>query len=436
MRRVQEIYRNLLKEFVSFRSISTDEKYSGELEMCASWLHVVFEARGFDVRVITGYGNPIVVARYDAGKPETCLIYGHYDVQPAEISEGWTNDPFTLTERDGRLIARGVVDNKGQVAMHMASVFSLIEEGKLRYNVIFFIEGDEESDGSHIRQFVEVHQDLLKCNFCMVSDGQGIDNDPVFETSMRGVFNVEVIIRTAKTDLHSGLYGGIAANSSHYAARFIEKFSEALKLLGTPPDEERNLPPFDSRAFKEQTGGCLIVSSEEAPYRLGYYPSMEVTGLQGGYCGAGFRNAIPHETRIKINVRLPPNQSAKTCAQKFRDWTMKTLVQILPENATWNVSEIISPEDGVMLPVRYNSYLRKAKHIAEKVIGGPVYLRADGASIPVVRHMFEILSAPQVLLSLGNEDCNMHGVNENLTLVCMEQGLAISRMFFNSDTHP
>lgn len=438
-----QAYAELLRQFVAFRSVSTDVSYKSEVRLCAQWLKELLGAAGFKAQTIDGYGNPVVLAQYDAGQKETCLIYGHYDVQPASESDGWQSGPFELTQRDDKFFARGATDNKGLILMHIVRVIELVKAGKLAYNVTFLIEGDEESGGSDMQRFINDHRSLLDCDFVLVSDGEGIDTQPAFDVSFRGVFNAEITIHTAQNDVHSGLYGGVMYNAAELAGVFVARL-QALADTETDkhplyadfrpaPEEIRNmLPAFDIAEFRGSVGGVLKVHESDVAECVGFEPSIEVTGISSGYAGTGFRNSIPAKATIKLNVRIGPEQDSAVCASMLSDWMDDTLSEIVPDGATWDVS-IPAKEDGVILWNEDNTYLQKADRIVRHVTGKPAALRPCGGSIPIMTYFDRLLQVPLISLSLANSDCNIHGVDENLALVCVQQGLAISREFFGKE---
>ena len=208
-------YKKLLQEAVRLQSVSTSSQYQEQIKQMVAWYKNLFEQNQFSVKVIEGYDNPIVLASYAADPSyKTVLIYGHYDVQPASKDEGWDNEPFELAERDGRLIARGAIDNKGQVLAHLVNVFELLKGKNLRYNVKFMIEGNEETGSPHLEGFIQDNQELLKTDFVMISDGEisgGVQN---LEVAFRGGFNSALTISVGTQDLHSGLYGSEIGRAS------------------------------------------------------------------------------------------------------------------------------------------------------------------------------------------------------------------------------
>ena len=203
-----DLYRKLLNEVVQFQTVSFDPKYYQEITRCVKWYSKLFKKYGFHIRIIKGYDNPIILSEFTFNKTlPTVLIYGHYDVQPAAMADGWKSDPFKINERNGRLFARGVIDNKGQHLVHLATVLLLIKEKKLGYNVKFFIEGNEETGSPKIAKFFYDFKKELKTDFILISDGEQIAGHPNINAGYRGITNCTFILKTATTDLHSGIYG-------------------------------------------------------------------------------------------------------------------------------------------------------------------------------------------------------------------------------------
>ena len=214
-----EEFIKILTHYVSLKSISTDPQYNGEILKTADWIKSYLESFGFGVEFIQGPTcNPIVFGKITVN-PEfkTVLVYGHYDVQPS--------DQFDLQEKDGRLIGRGVVDNKGQNLIHIYSVCKLIKENKLKYNVKFLIEGNEETANDDLHDLLILHKDKLKSDIVLVSDGEMINERPTVDASLRGGFNVRLIYRTALNNVHSGIYGGAIPNAAYEMGNFISNLS-------------------------------------------------------------------------------------------------------------------------------------------------------------------------------------------------------------------
>ena len=433
-------YKKLLGEFITFESVSTDPVFKPKIRATANWLKSVFEKNGFSVHIVEGYGNPIVVAHYTVHQLlKTCLIYGHYDVQPASKEDGWKSDPFTLRESKGRLIARGAVDNKGQVSIHMATIFSLIKKKSLNYNVTFLIEGDEESGTGDIAGFLKENRDLIASDFVLISDGEISACYPTLEAGFRGVLNATLTINTSDRDLHSGLYGGAVPNAAHELTIMLDKlFDEESYTVSIPgfyenvPDvsksqltDSKNLP-FSLSGVKSVTGikNMLLEKGHNFHTQVGFRPTVQVTGLSSGYTGVGFRNSVPHTATAKLNFRLVPEQDPREIAKKVSLY----IKQISPKHA-----EVIfkagESSKGVRLDVE-NEYTGNVKKMMEKIYKKKVLVKHCGATLPIVTEIDRLLGVPQILAPLANEDCRMHAVDENYEIGHARKALALSWSLF------
>jgi len=434
------IYQSIVEELLRFKSISTDPAYQGEMKATAKWLVELFRQHGFQARMVENYGNPIVVASYlvDKAAP-TALIYGHYDVQPAVLEEGWDSDPFTLTKRGDRLYGRGVIDNKGQVGVHIASVFALIASGNLTQNVTFMIEGDEETGSSLLGTFVREQSTLLKADYVVVSDGEISGGQPVIERGYRGSFNATLTIKTSTTDLHSGMYGGAVPSASQ----------EMISLLNqlVAPDGSIRIPswiddvptidpqaladharlPFSEEEFQRITGVKQRFSSNGLDFcsQTTLQPSIVVTGVQSGYVGVGYRNSVPATAQAKINFRLAPGQDPQRLLQTLQVY----LSDLLPSYVDWTL-ETDEPSAGIEISLD-EPVIQEAQAILTTIYGQEPLRKFVGGTIPIVSDYAQVLKVPQVLIPLANEDCAMHAANENFQLDHLERGLAFSEAFFS-----
>lgn len=227
-------YLSLLEEFVAHRSISTDSTFRGDVEQTAAWLQDLFARHGVTARLLDGYGHPIVFAQAETNPDlPTCLVYGHYDVQPARRSDGWRSDPFVLTEHEDRLVGRGVVDNKGQILIHVWTALTLLGSKELRWNVQFLIEGDEETGAGNVGQALRDLPETDEVDAILISDGD-MHYRPVVTASLRGAFNWGLRVKTASNDVHSGLYGGVVPNAAEELLRVLDTLTSAEYELAIP----------------------------------------------------------------------------------------------------------------------------------------------------------------------------------------------------------
>jgi len=428
-------YKNLLSEFIKYKSISTDTTFATEIQKTVIWLKNTFQQNNFSVDIINNYGNPILIAKYIADpRYQTALIYGHYDVQPALEAEGWDSDPFTLTEKNGRLYARGAIDNKGQVMIHIATIFELMRKNNLGYNITFMIEGNEETGSPLMEKFISDHKDKLKSDFVVISDGEITDDIPVIELGFRGGFNATLILKTATNDLHSGIYGGIAPSAAHIAAKFINTlFDSNNKILiegfydQVSPIIENSVIPFNKESYQKITGAKIILNESGIdPYsQVGLRPTIQITGIQTGYTQEGYRNSIPASSTIKINFRLVKNQNPNQMLELFKNHLKKHI----PTYVDYEL-EYSDPYDGIKLNID-NQYIQKAIQTLKKSFGKDPLKKYSGGGLPIVTILDQIFHNPQVLVPLANEDCNMHGANENYTIENISKSLEWSKKFFS-----
>ncbi|HUC20188.1 MAG TPA: M20/M25/M40 family metallo-hydrolase, partial [Candidatus Polarisedimenticolaceae bacterium] len=407
----------------------------------AGWLTALFDENGFTTESWKhGDSNPVVYARYNTKQPEakTILVYGHYDVQPAGEDDGWASDPFRLEERSGRLYGRGVVDNKGQTLIHIATVLRLIESGRLTHNVIFLIEGNEESGSGGMPEIIKAHQDKLACNHVMVSDGE-IPYRPTIEAGVRGAFNMEVIFRTAKNNLHSGIYGGGVPNAAQELSNLLAGFYDATQRVTIPgfyedidpiTDEQlgsaKVLAPSQER-FKEITGidHPLAPEGYDLLTATGLLPTLQISGLNAGYTGEGFASIIPGEARANINIRTVSSQDP----HKLYDIISAAMRERTPDyvHVEINGDEFC---DALKLATDTPA-VQHLQALLTQAFGEPPVFSYCGGSMPVMVHFKDILDKEPLLISLGNNDCNMHGANENFSIELLEKGLVFSELLFS-----
>ncbi len=434
-----ENYHSLLSQFIAFKSISTDPAYQKELTQTASWLNDLLTSEGFESQLVTGYDNPIVLASLKIDKTlPTILIYGHYDVQPAAKEEGWKKDPFELETTDERLVARGVVDNKGQIMIHLATIFHLMKNDTLRYNVIFFIEGNEETGSSRLGQFVKDYAAELKADYVLISDGEILEDLPMIEVGLRGAVNASVHLRTLSNDLHSGIYGGAAPNAAHEAARLIsglvdtnghvliEGFYDGVVEPSMDELKNNKAIPFSDENHAKITGSKYPFNGTKYDIytQTGLVPSLEITGVQSGYVGVGFRNSIAATSNVKMNIRLVEGQDPAKVERLLKEH----LERVMPKYVAWDLEfDITFP--AVKIDTSDHIF-DTVRGVLTEVWGCSPVNKYSGGSIPIVIDFQEVLGVPIIMLPLGNEDCNMHGLDENFRVDYVRKGLAVSTKVF------
>ena len=425
-------FKNLLTEYVALKSISTDPQYKGEMLKTAEWIKAYLQKFGFTVEFIQGSTcNPVVFGSLTTNiSLPTVLIYGHYYVQPS--------DQFDLVEIDGRLVGRGVVDNKGQNLIHIYTVCKLAQEKKLKYNIKFLIEGNEETGNDDMSDLLRLHKDKLKSDIVLVSDGEIAGENPCIEVSLRGGFNCRLVYTTAKTNVHSGLFGGAIPNAAYEMAKFLNKLQT--------PDNQINIPGFydgvDNISNSERQnniqmgkiadnlihdiGVTTYLTEPDTDFftQTGLRPTIQITGIKSGYIGDGYANIVPATAEARLNFRLVKSQEADNIISKLREFVK----QNTPDYIKYELI-VGSPHNPVKLNIS-NPIFGSTISLLEQSFGQPILMKNVGGAIPFVSDIKEIFGVDTLLVPLANDDCNMHGDNENFRIDLIDKGLQFSEKFF------
>lgn len=449
MTKLNDQFLNELGEYISFKSISTDSAYLGEIEKTVFWLKKYIESAGGKVELLQrGVCNPVVFGQLNVNPNlQTVLVYGHYDVQPAKKEDGWTTaDPFKIEtkilpvkdSKNERLVARGIVDNKGQNFIHLFTICKLFKENKLKYNVKIFLEGGEECGSPDLDLVLkEYGQSHLKADYLLVSDGEIVGTKPTIESSLRGVGNMKVVLTTGKNNLHSGLFGGAVPSATNEMSRLITSFKDKnnkvlvkdfYKGVTMPTSAVlKNNKNLGSDKQAKTTAGVkelLALKNYDFYTQTGCLPSLEVSGLLGGYVGEGFANIVPATAECRINLRVVPKQKT-TDVMKLVERHIK---KVVPKYVDVKIS-LEGHGDSIKLdddtPVA-----KEIKPILEKVYGQKVVSKYVGGSIPILGDFQKILKTKVISVSLGNDDCNMHGTDENFRVDLVQKGLNFAEKFW------
>ena len=425
--------------FLRFASISTDPDHTGDVRACAQWLVGKLGQMGLQTELHETPGNPIVVARnkHVEGK-KTCLIYGHYDVQPVDPIELWDSPPFEPEIRDGKIWARGATDNKGQMLAHVLGVEQALEEnGELPVNLIFLFEGEEEIGSPNLVPFINQHKEDLRCDVIAVSDtGMVKKGVPTMGYGLRGIACCEVTIKGPAGDLHSGVYGGAVANPGSAVAQLVASLhdSEGKVAIDGFYDDVRPLEEWERQMWVDIPGmseqDMLAITGSPSLYgepgyssaeRLWARPTAEVNGIGAGYQGEGSKTVLPAEAMVKLSFRLVPDQDPKDIMDKVS----RHLEKHCPEGVTMTI-EI--GHDGKPFYADPHSENGKAGQAALRTAFGeePVLIR-EGGSIPIIQDMKEILGVEALMLGLALPDCQIHAPNENFYIENFEKGIALNR---------
>ena len=433
-----------LKTLLRIPSISTLPEHKADVFGAATWLAEELKRIGLEnVEVIKTDGHPMVYCDWlhAAGKP-TCLCYGHYDVQPPDPLDEWRSPPFEPAERDGNLYARGAVDDKGQMYIHIKALESLFKThgGKLPINVRVILEGEEEVGGEQIAKFVREKGNRLKADFALVSDTELFAPElPTLCVGLRGMIYTELEARGAKTDLHSGMYGGAAPNPFIALAQIIAQlkdpsgrilipgFYDAVKAPAADELKTWRQLPFDEEHYRQTEVGSSRLTGEpgfSVLERTWARPSLDVHGMPGGFIGAGAKTVIPAKAMAKISMRLVPDMMPdKTFAQ------YKSYVESLtPAGIALDVRLIHSGEAIVI--GTDNPYIQAATRALKQVWHKDTVFIRSGGSIPIVGDFERHLKIPSVMMGFGLPDDNLHAPNEKFHIANFYRGIESVIGFF------
>jgi acetylornithine deacetylase/succinyl-diaminopimelate desuccinylase-like protein len=427
---------NELKSLLRIPSISTLPENKADCRRAAETLAAELTRIGMEhARLIETEGHPMVYADWlhAAGKP-TALFYGHYDVQPTDPENEWISPPFEPTERDGNLYGRGTCDDKGQVWAQIKALESLLSAtGSLPINVRVILEGEEEVGGEGIADFVASKPADLKADFALVSDTElfapGL---PTLCVGLRGMIYTELEVRGAKTDLHSGMYGGAAPNPFMALAQMLARLKDEEGHILIPgfydgiiPPSPEELAAWSSLPFDEEHYRITEVGSRTLVGEAGYSvlertwarPTLDVHGIPGGFIGAGAKTVIPAKALAKVSMRLVPGMTPAKTFALYKAYVEK----IAPAGVDIEV-RLIHSGDPCLIRVD-NPYIQAATRALKEVWGKETVFIRSGGSIPIVGDFDRHLGVPSVMMGFGLPDDNIHAPNEKFHLKNFELGI-------------
>jgi acetylornithine deacetylase/succinyl-diaminopimelate desuccinylase-like protein len=425
-----------LIDFLRIPSISALPQHAPDVRRAAEFVRDWMARAGLNnVRLIEGEGNPLIYADWmkAEGKP-TLLLYGHYDVQPPDPLDEWISPPFEPVVRDGNLYARGAADDKGQLFILMEAVGRLLRErGRLPVNIKFLIEGEEESGGEHLEKYVPAHAAALQADAVVICDTAMFAPDlPTLTTGLRGIVYGEIHVQGARSDLHSGDYGGAAPNAVEAAAQIVAALKDRDGHILIPGLYDRvqkpsaaeleawESLPFDEDEYREKEIGSPALAGEpEFPVfeRIFARPTLEIHGIRGGFTAEGSKTVIPARAVVKISLRLVPDQRPAEVVEHLE----RALESACPRGVTATFKLLSSSPSCMVDPA--HPLIQKAAQAMKQVFGKEtVYVRCGG-SIPIVGLFQQSLGIPSVLMGFGLPDDNIHAPNEKLSLSNYSRGI-------------
>ncbi len=446
-----------LKEFIRHPSVSADPAFKAGMNGARDFVVGLLGSMGFSVEVVHTKLHPVILATRagDASWPHV-IIYGHYDVQPADPLNLWKSAAFEPEIRDNRLYGRGAADNKGPLMVHITAVARLLEKHPdLPLRITFMIEGEEEMGSPSFLPFLEQKKDFLKTADLVFLSDTGIPrpDQVVITCGLRGLVLCDVVVTGARSDLHSGLHGGVLRNP-------IQALAELCASLHSP-DGRVNIPGFyddvlDVEPWERSELAKLGQSEEQYREFLGipafhttkgftpfeatrFLPTLEFNGIGGGYQGEGTKTVIPSKAFVKISCRLVANQKP----EKIRELLYRTIRERMPSDVTFEIIDqhsgtpyVVVPPDRSNTPKDQSPVLARAFRAADKAIAEtfgnpPLYLR-EGGSIPIIADIKRVLGLDSVLMGLFLPEDNLHAPNESFNLDVMANGIKASEKILAS----
>ena len=437
----QQRFLDELLALLRIPSVSADPKFKEDVLKTADFVKAQLIQAGADkVEVCATKGYPVVYGeKLIDSKLPTVLVYGHYDVQPADPYELWHSPPFEPVIKEGNIYARGSADDKGQMYMHIKAFETMMQNDCLPCNVKFMIEGEEEVGSENLEPFVKANTEKLKCDVVLISDTSIIANDvPSITIGLRGLAYLEVEVIGPNRDLHSGVYGGAVANpinilcdmisSLHDEDRKvnIQGFYDDVQVVSEEERAQMSKAPFDLSAYKKDLGmkEDLGEKGYSAMERVSIRPTLDINGIWGGYIGQGAKTVLPSKATAKVSMRLVPNQSSEKITKLFE----RHIKSIAPAYVHVKVTNLHGGE-AALTPTDTLAYRAASKAMA-KTFGKMPIPQRTGGSIPIVTMFERVLGTKTVLMGFGLDSDSIHSPNEHYGLFNYYKGIETIPYFF------
>ncbi len=431
-----ERFRHELHELLRIPSVSADPAHTADVQRAAEWLAAHMCGLNLqNVQVIPTAGHPVVYGEWlGAGADQpTVLVYGHYDVVPAEMGDGWDTSPFEPVEKDGKIYARGATDDKGQLFIHLKTLESYLQTGgHAPVNVKFLLEGEEEVASENLTSFIKAHLDLLRADVCVISDtSMRTIEEPAITYSLRGMVYIEVEVQGPSRDLHSGLWGGAVHNPALALVEILSRLHNPDHTIAVPgfyddvvplTPEERALiaqTELTEEQFRQMTGVPALWG--DANYnireRITARPTLEINGLWSGWTGPGPKTIIPARAGAKISARLVGNQDPDTIYRQLRQY----IESLAPPTVAVQVT-LLSADKPALIPYDLPEIQAAARAYAKAWGASPILTRSGG-SIPVVADIHALMGIPVVMMGYGLDDDGLHAPNEHFSIEMFQRGI-------------
>ena len=434
-RKHAERFRRELFELIRIPSLSSDPARAGDVKRAVEWLAAHLHALGLkSARVMPTRGHPVVYAEWmGAGKNKpTVLVYGHYDVVPAEIEDGWNTPPFEPVEKGGKIYARGATDDKGQLFIHLKALESYLEaDGAAPVNVKFLLEGEEEISSPSLAPFIKSNLKLLESDVCVISDsGMRVIEEPVIAHSLRGMAYIEIEIQGPKEDLHSGFWGGATHNPALALVEILSKLYKRDNTIAIPGFYDDVIPltakeramiakaGLTENQFKDATGVPAIWGDKKFTIRerLSARPTLEINGMWSGYSGPGPKTIVPASAGAKVSCRLVGDQDPDKIFKLLREH-----IESLTPPTVKVKTTLLTKGKPALIPFDLPE-MQAAARAYEKAWGHKALFTRVGGSIPIVADIYNIMKIPVVMMGYGLESDGLHSP-EHYTIEMFHRGI-------------
>ena len=434
---------NFLSDFVSIPSVSTQKERFKEILKAANFLKDKFLSLGFKVKLIQEKNSPPLVLAYKfIGSKTTIGIYGHYDVQPEDPINEWKTPPFRLTIKNRKIYGRGVADNKGHIVQNIFAIEELIKENKLKNNIVFLIEGEEESAGSNFEKYILKSKDILsKIDVFYLTDVEMIKkNIPTIYYALRGIVYFELKVKIGEYDLHSGSYGNLVLNPVQFLADLFSRmkdwqtgkilipgFYQDLRKISSQERKILKRALLTEKEILKEAKLYLIhpTDKKEPSLSTKIYPSMDINGIIAGYTGEGAKTIIPKEATVKFSFRLVEYQKP----EKIIKLVKKFIKNQIPKGMRYEL-KVFGSAAPFYTPIN-NEYIMKTKEILEKFFGQQVVFDRVGGSIPAAEILQRVFKKPIILTGFILPDCNLHAPNENFDEEMFRKGIEALKLIYS-----
>ena len=440
----QERFLNELMEFLRIPSVSTTKQHTQDITRAAEFVRDKLLAAGADqARVIETAGHPLVYGEKIVNeRMPTVLVYGHYDVQPADPYALWHTPPFEPTIKEGKIYARGASDDKGQVYMHIKALETMVANQKLPCNIKFLIEGEEENGSTSLMQFLQdkQHHALLQADAILVSDTSLFSMEqPSLTIGLRGIVYLEVTVTGPNRDLHSGVYGGVVANPINVLCKMlgslqdeynhitIPGFYDKVELLSAAEKATISNIPFNLADYQAALGIEAVIGEQGygTLEQVGTRPSLDINGIWGGYIEEGAKTVLPAQAHAKLSMRLVPHQEAQEIIRLFTEY----FTSLAPKGVQVTVKPLHEGSNAIVIN-KQSAALQAAKNAFESVWSKQPLLLREGGSIPILTELKEALGCDIVMMGFGLNTDAVHSPNEHFGLTNFFKGMETVMAFY------